>query len=71
MAKGQTHYCLLVLEAARGQVKLNDVPNCIYYFMYFYINPLNAELNPICHLLALLGSHHIIHVSGVRFKCLI
>jgi len=26
------------------------------------INPLNAELNPICHLLALLA-HHILHVS--------
>jgi len=37
MAKGHTHYCLLVLEAARGQVKINDVPNCIYYFMYFTI----------------------------------
>jgi len=24
-----------------------------------YINPLNAELNAICHLLALLGAHHI------------
>jgi hypothetical protein len=32
------------------------------------INPLNAELNPICHLLALLGAHHIFHVSGLRFK---
>ena len=31
-------------------------------------NPLNAELNPICHLLALLGAHHILHVSGVRVK---
>ena len=30
------------------------------------INPLNAELNPICHLLALLGSHHILHVSRIR-----
>ena len=29
-------------------------------------NPLNAELNPICHLLALLGSHHIFHVSVLR-----
>ena len=29
-------------------------------------NPLNAELNPICHLLALLGAHHILHVSRVR-----
>jgi len=27
--------------------------------------PLNADLNPICHLLALLA-HHILHVSRVR-----
>jgi hypothetical protein len=26
-------------------------------------NPLKAELNPICHLLALVGAHHILHVS--------
>jgi hypothetical protein len=31
-------------------------------------NPLNAELNPSCHLLALLGAHHIFHVSGLRVK---
>ena len=31
-------------------------------------NPLNGELNPICYLLALLGAHHILHVSGLRFK---
>jgi len=31
-------------------------------------NPLNAELNPICHLLALLGAHHILHVSRLRVK---
>jgi len=30
------------------------------------VNPLNTELNPICHLLALLGSHHILHISGLR-----
>jgi len=34
------------------------------------INPLNAELNPICHLLALLGAHHILHVSRIRVKVL-
>ena len=34
----------------------------------FPLNPLNAELNPICHLLALLGAHHIFHVSGLRVK---
>ena len=26
----------------------------------------NAELNPICHLLTLLGAHHILHVSRIR-----
>ena len=34
----------------------------------FSINTLNAELNPICHLLALLGAHHILHVSRIRVK---
>jgi hypothetical protein len=29
-------------------------------------NPLNVELNPICHLLALLGAHHILHVGRIR-----
>jgi len=32
------------------------------------INPLNAELNPICQLLGLLGTHHILHVSRIRVK---
>ena len=32
------------------------------------INSLNAELNPICHLLVLLGVHHIFHVSRMRVK---
>ena len=31
-----------------------------------YFNPLNAKLNPICHLLALIGAHHILHVSRIR-----
>jgi Tfp pilus assembly pilus retraction ATPase PilT len=33
------------------------------------VNPLNAELNPVCHLLALLEAHHILHVSRIRVKC--
>jgi hypothetical protein len=32
------------------------------------MNPLNAELNPICHLLALVGVRHIVDVSRVRIK---
>jgi len=34
------------------------------------INPLNAELNPICYLVALLGAHHFLHVSRIRVKSL-
>jgi len=31
-------------------------------------NPLNAELNPSCHLLALLEALHILHVGSIRVK---
>jgi len=32
------------------------------------INPLNVELNPIFHLLALLGGHHILQVIRISVK---
>ena len=38
------------------------------YGTRLYINPLNAELNPIRHLLALVGARHIVHVSRIRVK---
>jgi len=31
-------------------------------------NPLKAELNSICHLPAILGTHHILHVTRIRVK---
>ena len=34
------------------------------------VNPLNAELNPIRHLVALARAHHFVHVSRVRVKLL-
>jgi len=33
-----------------------------------FFNPLNTELNPICHLLALLGVHYFLHISRIRVK---
>ena len=33
------------------------------------VNPLKAELNPICYLLALLA-HHFLHVSRIRVNML-
>ena len=36
------------------------------HLVYQYFNPLNAELNPVCHLMSLLGAHHILNVSRIR-----
>ena len=36
------------------------------YLMHQQFNPVNAELNPICHLLALLEAHLIFCVSRIR-----
>ena len=50
---------------------------CLLAFMFYSrlnftltFSHLNAELNPICHLLALVGARHIVHVSKVRVKYL-
>ena len=48
---------------------LSSHRNICKFVLFLYalrFNPLNAELNPICHLLALLGAHHILHVSRIR-----
>jgi hypothetical protein len=37
----------------------------VYNNYIFTLNPLNAELNPIRHLLALAGAHHFVHVGRV------
>jgi hypothetical protein len=47
--------------AAVTQTILSTVKLCFF-------SPLNTELNPICHLLALLVAHHILHVSRIRVK---
>ena len=41
---------------------------CIILMLGADVNPLNAELNPICRLLTSLGAHHILHVSRIRVK---
>jgi len=43
-------------------------PLCIRERTLLAINLSNTELNPMCHLLALLGAHRILHVSRVRVK---
>ena len=41
----------------------------LYLVNVYGFNPLNAELNPICYLMALLA-HHFLHVSRIRVKSL-
>ena len=48
----------------------NNGPTTAIYLYDLVFNPLNAELNPICCLLALLGAHHFLHVSRIRVKSL-
>jgi len=40
----------------------------VLYMGSMVLNPLNAKLNPICHLLALLRAHHNLHISRIRVK---
>ena len=41
-----------------------------HIFSLYTFNPLNAELNPIRHLLALIGARHIVHVSRIGVNSL-
>ena len=54
------------LKVQTSTVNPEDSPSLIRYLQ---VNPLNAELNPICYLLALLA-HHFPHVSRIRVKSL-
>jgi len=61
-------YILLLVHLLVYSIKSKKIINVIkvkYYIVMRY-NPSNAELNPICHLLALLEVHHILHVSWIR-----
>jgi hypothetical protein len=61
---------LILLEGeeetgGRGNLSVGKLTSTVHYKI---INPLIAELNPICHLLALLGAHNILHVRRIRVK---
>jgi phosphatidylserine synthase len=48
---------------------LSNMPSFSAQGKFYLLNPLNAELNPICYLLALLA-HHFLHVSRIKVKSL-
>jgi hypothetical protein len=54
-----------VRQAPHTAAQINCLTNTCSLF-WFPVNPLNAELNPICYLVALLGAHHFLHVSRIR-----
>ena len=58
------------LEETDGWRKWSNEELHNLYCLSDVINPLNPELNPICYLLALLGTHHFLHVSKIRVKSL-
>jgi len=69
-------FYFLLLWVQRKSLKLDNdifisflqIYSSLILFYFILFNPLNAKLNPICHLLALLGAHHILHVSGIRVE---
>ena len=60
-----------LIHEERRLDRRTDITKLIVAFRNFVevFNPINAELNPICHLLALLGVHFL-HVSRIRVKSL-
>ena len=61
---------MFLITAALLYKWLNPSGHILTVAVLMDINPLNAELNPICCLLALLGAHHFLHVSRIRVKSL-
>jgi hypothetical protein len=59
---------LTPLSSAQTQTAASGKYNRALCKNLLTFNPLNAELNPICHLLTLLGPHHILRFSRIRVK---
>jgi len=60
----------------RWKSQNTNLKGIIGYYSYtqrfnITFNPLNIELKPICHLVALLGAHHILLISKVRVNYLL
>ena len=63
-----------LFEVMLWRIIWSDVTTTRYLKWYYYdalFNHFKAELNPICHLLALLGAHHFLHVSSIRVNLLL
>ena len=70
----QIHAVSVLSSMWKTEIHIHRKPQPKLYVWMYHIkqkfNPLNAELNPICYLLALLA-YHFLHVSRIRIKSLI
>ena len=55
----QNPLAMMLRRSKHDGVLMNYMWKCIF-------NPINTELNPICHLLALVGAQHNLRVSRIR-----
>ena len=63
------NHTVLCFRKVKASIKRRITGRAVFIWIFtVYINPLNAELNPIRHLLALEGARHIVHVSWIRVK---
>ena len=60
-------FCLCNIKGRANPITCRESTQEGSYIALPIITPLNAELNPICYLLALLA-HHFLHVSRIRVK---
>ena len=65
--------CVCVWCGVNRNIYQDFIVTTHYYVVFCHLmihdfNPLSAELNPICHLLALLGGATIVVVSRLRVK---
>ena len=67
---GYSKFIFLRLLPTSTKVVFDAFPFFLQFipFLKSIFNHLNDELNPLCHLLALLGAHQILHVSRIRIN---
>jgi hypothetical protein len=66
--KNQLFVPIANLTSVQKGIKYSDIKICNSLLSKILnLNSLNAKLNPICHLLALLA-HPILHISRIRVK---
>jgi hypothetical protein len=60
----------ILFTCSKDQTKEKMSQKHMFYYAWFlhcdHINPLNAELNPICHLLAFAAAPYIYDISRLR-----